>query len=425
MGWSNHHTNGLIHYAPQQVYRGYALITNVSGHDSRLIDMEGRVCHAWHSDEGIGYAYLLPNGNLLLRTGPAAEEVSFLSRPERELLPIGGRTVAGAILELDWDSNVVWEYRYPLLHHDFERLPNGNTLVLTWELMPEDMVPKVKGGHGSEGGNEGMLGDTVREITPSGEVVYEWNSQEFLDFDKDRICFLEGRAEWTHQNTLNVTPEGDLVVSFRQTDTVGIVDRASGEFRWKWGPGNISHQHNPTMLDNGRVLIFDNGPLKSGFTHSRVIEVDPRHKQHRLGVPGRPTHFFLQLSHQRRRAAAQRQHPDMRGRPRPHLRGHAGQGNRLGVYQPVHGPQRLRCRWFNIRAGQLGIPRPPLRLRPSGAGGQGTRPGQVCQPEPALQLGSFNTRVTDLWRRCATCLPLFDSADRRTDQPSDCCCTQG
>ena len=237
--------------------------------------MEGRVCHTWHSNEGIGYAYLLPNGNLLLRTGPAAEEVSFLSRPERELLPIGGRTVAGAILELDWDSNVVWEYRYPLLHHDFERLPNGNTLVLTWELIPEEMVQQVKGGHEPASDQQGMLGDTVREVSPYGEVVYEWNSWEFLDFDEDRICFLEGRAEWTHQNTLNVTPEGDLVVSFRQTDIVGIVDRATGKFRWKWGRGNISHQHNPTMLDNGRVLIFDNGPHKSGFTHSRVIEVDP------------------------------------------------------------------------------------------------------------------------------------------------------
>ena len=71
--------------------------------------MEGRVCHRWHSNEGIWYAHLLPNGNLLLRTGPAVEEASFLSRPERELLPRGGRTVAGAILELDWDSNVVWE----------------------------------------------------------------------------------------------------------------------------------------------------------------------------------------------------------------------------------------------------------------------------------------------------------------------------
>ena len=275
MGWSNNHPNGLIHYEPRDAYRGYTLITNVSGHDSRLIDMEGRVCHAWHSDEGIGYAYLLPNGHLLLRTGPAAEEVSFLSRPEAQLLPIGGRTVAGAILELDWDSNVVWEYRYPLLHHDFERLPNGNTLVLTWEMMPDELTRQVKGGHQSEHGGDGMLGDTVREVTPSGEVVYEWNSWEYLDVEEDRICFLEGRAEWTHQNTLNVTPEGDLVVSFRQTDTVGIVDRATGEFRWKWGRGDISHQHNPTMLPNGRVLLFDNGPHKSGFTHSRVIEVDP------------------------------------------------------------------------------------------------------------------------------------------------------
>ncbi len=279
MGWSTNHPNGLIHYAPQQAYRGYTLVTNLNGYESRLIDMDGRVCHAWRSNEGISYAYLLANGNLLLRTGPGAQEVSFLTRPERDLVPRGGRTVAGAILELDWDGNVVWEYRYPLLHHDFERLPNGNTLALAWELIPDEMVQQVKGGFESGDGHQGMLGDVVREVTPAGEVVHEWTSWDYLDFDEDCICFLEGRGEWTHQNTLNVTPEGDLVVSFRQTDTVGIVDRASGKFRWKWGPGNISHQHNPTMLGNGRVLIFDNGPHKSGVTHSRVIEVDPGNNQ--------------------------------------------------------------------------------------------------------------------------------------------------
>ena len=274
MGWSTNHPNGLIRYAPQHAYRGYTLVANANGNDARLIDMEGRICHAWHSDQGIGYAYLLPNGNLLLRTGPAAEETSFLARPERELLPRGGRTVAGAILELDWNGNVVWEYRYPFLHHDFERLPNGNTLALTWELIPEAISRRVQGGHDG-GENRGMLGDVVREITPAGDTVYEWTSWEHLDFDEDRICFLEGREEWTHQNALNVTREGDLLVSFRQTDTVGIVDKDSGEFRWKWGTGNISHQHHPTMLDNGRVLLFDNGPHKRGVTHSRVIEVDP------------------------------------------------------------------------------------------------------------------------------------------------------
>ena len=147
MGWSNNHPNGLIHYNPQQAYRGYTLVTNLNGQESRLIDMEGRVCHRWRSDRGISYSYLLPNGNLLLRTGPAGQEVSFLQHPATELLPRGGRTVSGAILELDWDGNVVWEYRYPLLHHDFERLPNGNTLVLAWELIPEEISQQVKGGH--------------------------------------------------------------------------------------------------------------------------------------------------------------------------------------------------------------------------------------------------------------------------------------
>ena len=274
MGWSKNNPNGLIHYTPQQAYRGYTLVTNLNGQESRLIDMEGRICHTWHSSQGIGYSYLLPNGNLLLRTGPAAEETSFLERPEMELLPRGGRTVAGAILELDWDSNVVWEYRYPLLHHDFERLPNGNTLVLTWELIPEEISQRVKGGHDDDESG-GMLGDVVREITPAGDVVYEWTSWDHLDFDEDRICFLEGREEWTHQNALNVTHDGDLLVSFRQTDTIGIVDKDSGEFTWKWGRGNISHQHHPTMLANGNVLLFDNGPHKRGVTHSRVIEVNP------------------------------------------------------------------------------------------------------------------------------------------------------
>jgi len=110
----------------------------------------------------------LPNGNLLLRTGAPGQEVSFLDRPELELLPRGGRTASGAILELDWDSNIVWAYRDPLLHHDFERLANGNTLVLLWEKLPEEFAAKVSGGFSVGTTKRQMLGDTVREVTPGG-----------------------------------------------------------------------------------------------------------------------------------------------------------------------------------------------------------------------------------------------------------------
>ena len=265
MGWSTHHPVGLIYYAPQHCYRGYTLTTNNRGFHATLIDMEGRVCHRWHSDEGIGYAYLLPNGHLLLRTNPP-EDAGGAEK-------IGGSS--GALLELDWESNVVWEHHDPLIHHDYERLANGNTLVLLFHLLSPELTAQIRGGRFSDDDPEQMFGDKIQEITPDGTVVFEWRSWEHLSVEEDIICPLEDRAEWTHGNSLNVTPGGDLIVSYRRTSVVGIVDKASGDFKWKWGPGEIDHQHHPTWLDNGRILIFDNGFHRPRSCYSRVIEVDP------------------------------------------------------------------------------------------------------------------------------------------------------
>ena len=135
--------------------------------------------------------------------------------------------------------------------------------MLLWAPVPTDLAAQVKGGYESEDSEE-MWGDVVQEITPDGEVIYEWKSWEFLDVDEDVICPMEGRHEWSHQNALNITSDGDLLVSYRQTSTVGIVDKASGQFKWKWGPGQVNHQHHPTWLPNGRVMIFDNGCHRRG-----------------------------------------------------------------------------------------------------------------------------------------------------------------
>ncbi len=261
------HPVGLSHYTPDRCFRGYTLFcNNFGGYYSYLIDMEGRICHQWHSSEGIGYGFLLPNGHLLLRT----------HAPQQSPGPGG----AAALLELDWDSNVVWEHRSPLMHLDFERLSNGNTLALQWVVLPPEVSSQVKGGFDGDGHPGKMMGDLVTEIAPTGEVVWKWKSWEHLNYEEDVICPLENRNEWTHQNALNLTTDEDLLVSFRQISTVGIVDRTSGNFRWKWGPGEISHQHHPTMLDNGRVLLFDNGSHHArGVPYSRVIEVDPTTNQ--------------------------------------------------------------------------------------------------------------------------------------------------
>ncbi|MCY3691601.1 MAG: aryl-sulfate sulfotransferase [Chloroflexota bacterium] len=283
MGWSIHHPVGLIHYTPAACQRGYTLFsTTRGGHDAYLIDMRGNVVHRWHSGEGIHYAYLLDNGNLLCRTMPPQDAGGIET--------VGGSSAS--IIELDWDSNLVWAYRDNALHHDYERLPNGNTLALLWEPLPNGLPDQVQGGYDVDFA-PGMLGDVVREITPDGATVWEWRSWEHLDLSEDIISHMEPRREWTHQNCLNVTPDGDLLVSFRLTSTVGIVDRASGAFKWKWGPGELYQQHHPTWLDSGRVLIFDNGSHRRGASHSRIVEVDPEtneiHWQY-LGAP--PISFY-------------------------------------------------------------------------------------------------------------------------------------
>ncbi len=96
-----------------------------------------------------------------------------------------------------------------------------------------------------------------------------------LDVDEDIIGPLGDRREWTHCNSLNLTPDDDLLVSFRRIDVVAIADKESSKLKWKWGRGEISHQHNPTYLDNGHVLIFDNGAYGSGIQRSKVVEIDP------------------------------------------------------------------------------------------------------------------------------------------------------
>lgn len=261
MGWSIHHPRGLLYHDASQAFQGYTLLAMSGGNTAYLIDMEGRVCHRWRREEGLAYGYLLPNGNLLCRSRGAGGT----GRP--------GEPVSG-IMELDWDGNVVWEYWDPRTHHDFERLPNGHTLVVRSDPMPQEVARRVRGGRGDF--DAPMAGEMVREVDVEGSTVREWSMWQALDPETDVMCPWEPRSNWLHQNSLTVTADGDLLVSFRQIDTVGIVDRNTGQFTWKWGPGEISHQHHPTYLDNGNVLLFDNGSHRGGVTYSRVVEVDPK-----------------------------------------------------------------------------------------------------------------------------------------------------
>ena len=95
-----------------------------------------------------------------------------------------------------------------------------------------------------------------------------------------------------HANSLDFTNDGDFLVSFRQTSTIGIVDNETGVYKWKWGPGKVSHQHNPNMLSNGNILLFDNGAHRRGMNYSRLIEVNPSNDEIEWEYLGDPAMSF-------------------------------------------------------------------------------------------------------------------------------------
>ena len=253
-------------YDPSKTYDGYTLFTPAGAGNVWLVDMKGRFVHRWEMTYRPGdYGALLPNGNLLYAG-------KIIPGPLNDL---GGS--GGVLLEVDWDANTVWKYEDLYLHHDFFRMDNGNTMVLRWVSVPDDIAAKVRGGvPGTE--REGVIWtDCFQEVTPNGKVVWEWLGYEHMDPAVDIICPLCSRKEWLHANACFILPNGDILTTFRRTNTVAIIDKPTGDIKWRWGMEELAHPHDPTLLDNGNILLFDNGFHRrlSVRNYSRVLEVNP------------------------------------------------------------------------------------------------------------------------------------------------------
>jgi hypothetical protein len=83
-----------------------------------------------------------------------------------------------------------------------------------------------------------------------------------------------------HTNTLEILARhpsglwqrGDVLLCMRELDLIVVVDLVAAAVRWWWGPEELSGPHQPSMLPDGRVLIFDNGRARR---RSRLLLVEP------------------------------------------------------------------------------------------------------------------------------------------------------
>jgi hypothetical protein len=81
--------------------------------------------------------------------------------------------------------------------------------------------------------------------------------------------FFEGNPVnrgWTHVNSAQRLANGNTLISLRNFDLVVEVD-PRGDVVWSYGALVLKHQHCAWLLDNGHLLITDNG-------NARIIEVD-------------------------------------------------------------------------------------------------------------------------------------------------------
>jgi hypothetical protein len=295
MGYSAFRPTGLTFHNPAAAVKGYTLVTPMNGHSSYLLDIQGRVVHEWRFSDYRGfYARLLPSGNLALLavdnaiTPPQVPEGRVPTWHET-VRRIGGN--ATHLVEFDWDSNEVWQYANPNIHHDFARLPNGNTVLPEFVEIPADLARSVRGGY-RERFLPPMISDDYIEVARDGKEVRRVHLWKLLDPVRDPICSLERRIEWTHSNSIDVTPDGSWLFSTRQTSRVGLID-TSGKLVWKYGFPDVSHQHHATVLPNGNVQIFDNGMHRRGVPRSSVVEVDPKTSQTVWSYTANPEVQFL------------------------------------------------------------------------------------------------------------------------------------
>ncbi|MFQ5720926.1 MAG: aryl-sulfate sulfotransferase [Candidatus Aminicenantales bacterium] len=193
---------GLI-FKRDGAFQGYTLFTPITSTETFLIDMEGRLVNVWKSDYEPGQAvYLLQNGHLL--------RTAFVGPEANHTFHSGG--AGGQVQEFSWKGELIWDFEYNsdqhLLHHDIERLPNGNILMIAWEK--KSRKEAIEAGRNPQTvGEEGLWPDHIIEVKPTGkttgQIVWEWHVWDHLIQNYDSSKNNYGKVA-EHPELINFNP---------------------------------------------------------------------------------------------------------------------------------------------------------------------------------------------------------------------------
>ncbi len=261
-------SSGVTAHQPEQAWAGLNFYTSGHAPTAYLIEMDGTVLHTWEKD----FWEVWPD----YPTSRSNENTQFWRRAY--LYENGDVLViyeGMGIAKLDKDSKVLWA-NPGKAHHDLEVMDNGDIYVLTREA---HVIPRVNR-------TRPVLEDFVSVLGPDGEEKRRLSLLECLENSKGYSIFWEQSQKRTgdlfHTNTLEVLDgrisdrvpafrKGNILTSFLILDLIAVVDPDAGEVVWA-RRGDWNAQHDPKILENGNLMLFDN---RGNHMASTVYEFDP------------------------------------------------------------------------------------------------------------------------------------------------------
>ena len=241
-----------------------------------------------------GPMILNPQGQLLwfypLRNRGAAYDVNVQPFQGQSVLTFyGGGT--------DWIFNhnyqpvaqVAAGNGYSLGIHDFQLTPQGTALITVNKKVPWDLS-------GIGGSKQGTLIDNaIQEIDVStGQVLWQWDSDQHV---KVRASYVgkPGKSpyDYFHLNSVQQLPDGNLLISARNTWALYEIDKQTGRILWalggkhssfKMGAGtSFAWQHDARSHNDGSITLFDDGAgLYKTESQSRGLHLRVNFKAHRV-----------------------------------------------------------------------------------------------------------------------------------------------
>jgi hypothetical protein len=187
-----------------------------------------------------------------------------------------------ALVKINAESELVWSYdRSP--HHDLEVTEDGLIYVLAREAEMRAREDLSRPGW-PLGAQQPILHDFVVILDQDGAELRRISLLDAIRASpySDLLWRMDPSGDLMHTNTLELLDgsledrvpsfkSGNVLVSIRETNTIAVLDIASETIVWAMSGPWIA-QHQPTVLRNGNILVFDNLGAKG---RSRVLEFDP------------------------------------------------------------------------------------------------------------------------------------------------------